>query len=51
MASIKVCSVKYLPPQPSDVQYTDVFEKIMRGRVFDLKTKFITSGKTLIRSL
>ena len=51
MASIKVCLKKCFPPQPLDVQYTDVIEKPMRLRVFDLKTKFITSDKTLIRRL
>ena len=49
MASIKVCLVKYLFLQPSDVQQTDVFEKLMQLRVFDLKSKFITSDKTLIK--
>ena len=51
MPSIKVCLVKYLLPQTFDVQEIDVFQKEMRFRVFDLKTKFITSDKTLIRRL
>ena len=49
MASIKVCFVKYLLPQTFDVQYIDVFEKPMGLRVFDLKAKFITSDRTVIR--
>ena len=48
-ASIKVCFVKYLLPQTFDVQFIDVFEKPMGLRVFDLKAKFITSDRTVIR--
>ena len=49
MSSINARLVKYLHPQHFDVQYIDVFENPMRHRFFDLKTKFITSDKTLIR--
>ena len=49
MASVKVFFVKYLLTQPFDVQQIDAFEKLMQLRVFDLKTKFIISDKTLIR--
>ena len=42
MASIKICLVKYLLPDS---------ERSMQLQVFDLKTKFITSDKTLIRRL
>ena len=51
MASIKVCLMKCLLSQSFDCQYFGVFEKPMRLQVFDLKTKFITSDKTLIRRL
>ena len=51
MTTIKVCLVKYLLPEPFDVQYIDVFEKPMRLRFFDLKKIFITSDKTLIKKL
>ena len=45
MTSIKVCLVKYLLPQALVIQYTDVYEKPMRLRVFVLKEKFVTSDK------
>ena len=51
MASIKVSLVMYLLPQLFDIHSIDVFKKPMRFRVFDLKTKFLTSMKTLIRRL
>ena len=51
MASIKVSLVKYFPPQFINVQRTDAFVKLMQLRVFNLKTKFLISLKTLIRRL
>ena len=51
MASIKVSLVKYFPPQLINVQRTDAFVKLMQLRVFNSKTKFLISLKTLIRRL
>ena len=48
MASIEVCLAMYLFAQLFNVQQIDAFVKPMRLRVFDLKKKLITSGKTLV---
>ena len=43
--------MKYLRPQPLDVQQTDVFENPIKFWAFDLKKKFATSDKNLIGRL